>query len=136
MAKLSNVLYLKADIGVKLRNAYKNGDKKALLAHARTFRKTAKAVKEFYETVVTLWEKERKMVGFELQDARLGGLQTRLLHAAKRVENYVKGKLPEIEELKEEILYYNPHDGEGNLNSKRALINHGWYRTIFTVNTR
>ncbi len=136
VAKLSKVLYLKADIGVKLRNAYKNGDKKALLAHARTLRKTAKAVQEFYEIVVTLWEKERKMVGFELQDARLGGLQTRLLHAAKRVENYVKGKISEIEELKEEILYYNPHDSEGNFESKRALINQGWYRTISTVNTR
>lgn len=133
IAKLSKVLYLKADVGVQIRRAYENGDKQALSTHARVLRKTVKAVQEFYESFVKAWEMEKKSAGLEIHDARLGGLQNRLLHVAKRIESYVKGELAELDELKEEILYFNPKDGENDVEYNRAILYQGLYRTITTV---
>ena len=48
--------------------------------------------------------KENKPFGWEIQDARLGGLMQRLKTCHNRLIAYLRGDLERIEELEEEIL--------------------------------
>lgn len=47
---------------------------------------------------------ENKAFGFEIQDIRIGGVMTRLLHCAERLDRYVDGLDERIEELEAEQL--------------------------------
>ena len=51
-----------------------------------------------------LWQKENKPQGWEIHDARLGGLLQRLQTCKKRLQSYIVGEIDKIEELEEEIL--------------------------------
>ena len=58
----------------------------------------------FYKKFRTLWYKENKPTGFDVQDLRLGGLKQRLRSCRERLEEYLQGKIDNIPELEEEIL--------------------------------
>ena len=58
----------------------------------------------FYEAFREQWYKENKPHGFEVQDARLGGLKQRLLNSRRILKEYAEGKLSSIPELEEEVL--------------------------------
>ncbi len=133
IANLCKVLALKADIGVKVRKAYREKDMESLKAHAKTLKLSAKKLKEFYESFAFSWLKEKKAQGLEIHDARLGGLQNRLLRCAERIEQYANGELLEIEELNEDILFFNPKDGEEDVEYNRAILYQGVYRKLMTV---
>lgn len=61
-------------------------------------------IQEFYEKLKTLWFKENKPFGFEMQTLRIGGLLQRIKDCKERIQDYVSGKTQAIEELEEEIL--------------------------------
>ena len=61
------------------------------------------------------WFKENKPFGFEVQDARIGGLIMRVNTCMERLQAYVDGKIDTIEELDADILpSYNDkkHNGK------------------------
>ena len=64
----------------------------------------------FHQAFCDLWHKENKPQGWEIQDARIGGLIQRVETCKKRLKLYVSGKLDKIEELEEEILPYGDGD--------------------------
>lgn len=102
LSKLCKALSLKYNLGVRAREAYQVRDEAALKGVVDDFKKTEKAIKEFYKAFRTLWYKENKPHGFEVQDARLGGLMQRMEHCRERLEDYLNGKeeiLPELEEV-------------------------------------
>ena len=66
----------------------------------------------FHQAFCDLWHKENKPQGWEVQDARLGGLMQRLATCRKRLQVYLAGELDKIDELEEEIL---PHGNGQNL---------------------
>ena len=103
-AKLCKALSYKYDLGVRAREAYQVRDEAALRAIITQFKKTEKAVKDFYNAFRVLWHKENKPHGFEVQDIRLGGLMQRLKHCRERLQDYVNGKLEELPELEEILL--------------------------------
>lgn len=53
--------------------------------------------------------KENKAYGYETWELRFGGLMLRLESCAKRVEDFLEGRIECVEELEEELL-----DMEGN----------------------
>ena len=61
---------------------------------------------EFYKNFRALWMRENKPFGFEVHDARFGGLKQRLTSCKERLEDYISGKIDRIEELEKEILPY------------------------------
>ena len=63
-----------------------------------------KYLNKFYAAFRYQWYKENKPYGFEVQDARLGGLMQRLKNARQILKDYVNGKLDQIPELEEEVL--------------------------------
>lgn len=104
LAKLCDVLSIKYDLGIKLRKAYKAGDKAELKELAGKIGLTADKVREFYKALRYQWFKENKTYGFEVQDIRLGGLETRLRSCKEMLEDYLSGKTQSILELEEELL--------------------------------
>ena len=63
---------------------------------------------------------EKKSVGYELIDLRMGGVITRLDSTRRRLHNYVEGKISRLEELETERI---PYFAEG----EPAIENH-WQR--------
>lgn len=101
---LCDVLSLKCDLGIKLRAAYKAGDKSALESYIPLIKKIEKTLDKFYYAFKNLWFTENKPHGFDVQDIRIGGLAMRLRNARERISDYVCGKINVIEELEETLL--------------------------------
>ncbi len=106
---LCKTLAVKMTLGVETRKAYRAGDKKGLRALIKRYKETEKRLAAFYETFKTLWFTENKAFGWEVQDARLGGLARRLESCRTRLQAYVDGKVDAIEELEEDILDLYPY---------------------------
>jgi hypothetical protein len=104
LSKLCYALDVKATLGVEIRAAYKSGDKTALLKLADDCLESARRVEEFHEAFFELWHKENKPQGWEVQDARLGGLAQRLKTCAKRIKAYVLGETQKIDELEDDLI--------------------------------
>lgn len=104
MYELCNFLEIKADLASKIRKAYKNNDVAFLRETVdKTFLELETRLKKFYEAFCYQWEKESKTFGFEVQDARIGGLLLRFEHVKKRLQRFIE-KGEKIAELEEEFL--------------------------------
>ena len=111
---LCEALEIKAELGVKTREIYKNGDRKAMATLVnKQYKPLLKRVDAFYQAFTAQWEKENKPFGFEVQDYRLGGLIKRLEHVIKRLKDFAAGKVDTIAELDEVILNPYPKLAEG-----------------------
>lgn len=120
IAKLCDVLEIKAEIGIRTHKAYfdKNIDelKKIICEYDEMIKRT----EALYEAFKTQWLIENKPQGFDVQDIRFGGLIMRMKHCKERLQNFVDGKvesLPELEEKQIEIIH------------KKELVN-DWCRNV------
>ncbi len=104
--KLCSALELKANMGLELRSAYKSGDKEKLKTLNAKILELAQRVKDFHKSLSFVWHKENKPFGFEVHDARLGGLVMRLHTCYQRLEDYLSGKVCSIPELEQEVLEF------------------------------
>ncbi len=105
MARLCDVMEKKLLLAKKTREAYSAGDKAALLSLAeRDYSECIKRLDAFYESFRAQWYAVNKTYGFEVQDARLGGLTRRLASCRERLIAYTNGDIHKIAELEEEIL--------------------------------
>ena len=94
----------KCDIGPRIRAAYKAGDKKQLKKLAKELRRIRKLVEQFHKSFRKQWMIESKSFGFEVSDARIGGVMLRLSTCADILEQYIRGEIEHIEELEMEQL--------------------------------
>ena len=125
---LCDVLAVKFELGVRTRKLYRAGDKSALAKLAQEdYALLLKRLKIFYNAYEKFWAAEKKPHGFDVQDARLGGLIQRIGHCKKRLLAYVSGKTERIPELEEEIL--NPFGLENP-----EGIAYNYYGVLYTVN--
>ena len=104
LSALCSVLELKADLGVSTRKAYLAGDKESLANIAEDYPEIIRRLEGFHKAFCYQWHKENKPFGWEIQDARLGGLMQRLKTCHSRLVAYLDGDMERIEELEEEIL--------------------------------
>lgn len=75
LSKLCSVMEIKADLGVRTRKAYKEGNRGTLAVLAKEdYAVLPGRIKAFFDSFRELWFKENKPFGFEVQEARLGGL--------------------------------------------------------------
>ncbi len=77
-------------------------------------------VNAFHRAHEECWFKEKKPHGFDIQDARLGGVIKRLESCRERLESYLKGEIDRIDELEEKLLEYPSK--EYRLNNYAKLI--------------
>ena len=114
LAYLCDVLELKADLGVKLRAAYKAGNKAELSKLANeVIPEIMVRIKKFLGALRAQWYKENKTFGCSTQDIRVGGLCERMGACAELVNMYLAGEVDKIEELECEILpHWDCADGQ------------------------
>lgn len=121
---LCDLLSLKADLGVKLRHAYKNKDKKVLKELMAVIDSLLPKLDAFRSSVEKRWTEECRIFGFEVLDGRLGFLKNRIISAKKRIFDYLDGKIERIDELEQEILPYDGNDYE--------IQSNNWLRNVST----
>lgn len=121
MEKLCAALAIKAELGVRTRRAYQGRDLKAISSLVKEYATLEKKLAQFHASFRALWMKEYKPQGWEVQDARLGGLMQRIRTCRERLALYAKGKITVIEELEEEILPYSP-EGYFQFNSYSKTV--------------
>ena len=128
LAALCDVLSIKAELGIKTRTTYKNGDKAELLRLAKEdYSKLDKRIQTLHKAVSKQWYIDNKPSGFEIQDGRLGALRQRILSCKARLVEYAEGKLDKIDELEAEIFKFGPKE-------KGKPINFTCYGRIVTSN--
>ena len=111
----ANVLAKKAQMGLRITDAYKAGDKEALKNFAE------KELPDLMERVNALWECHRekwfkiyKPFGWDIMDMRYGSLVARIKSAMIEIKQYLNGEMERIEELEEKRLPL--HGVEGPIN--------------------
>lgn len=124
LACLCDVLELKGTLGIKLRAAYKAGAKDELGKLANeVIPEIADRVEKFYKAFKKQWYTENKLFGFEVQDARFGGLLKRLEAVREIINMYLAGELAKIEALECDVLpHWNPGDGKYIIQNKYDAI--------------
>ncbi len=106
-ARLTALDEVKSELGLRIRAAYREGDREALAACVRDLLLAARRLRAFYKAYRTAWDYEKKQQGFEMQQYRLAGVERRLGDCATILQEYLDGKRATIEELDEELLPYN-----------------------------
>ena len=119
---LADALAIKGDIGKRITDAYKRGDRETLAKIAELdlpeLERRLEALREahqndFYETY--------KPIGWEILDIRYGGAIAGVRTAEKRIRDYLDGRIDKIEELDEPRLYYNGEKGLGSSMDYRRI---------------
>ena len=107
LSKLCNVLAVKAELGIRTRRAYQAQNKRELGGIVREYDGLVKRLEEFHTAFRAQWHRENKPQGFEVQDARIGGVIQRTKTCAMRLREYLKGRIPVLDELEEVLLEYS-----------------------------
>ena len=124
---LCRVLEYKAELGARTRTAYRSGDRAALEALAADYRTVEERLEEFYDSFCCQWAQENKPWGFEVQDARLGGLSRRIRHCRAILESYLAGEVRTIEELDAPPLDLQ---GKGDAFGRQPVCFNSWRETV------
>ena len=131
---LSDVLEIKADIGVRTRALYKKGDREGLKRLAAEYSIIIKRIAVFHKRFEKQWLCENKPFGFEIQDMRIGGLKQRVESCRRRLLEYCAGKVKKIPELDEDVLQFGNNqewfEGAPHLSMISANVpSHNYFQT-------
>ena len=105
-AALSEVLALKYDLGVRLREAYKSSDRQALMRISDELSRLVSRLRSLIVKEREQWYLENYVSGFEVIELRLGGLIERIRSVEMRLDSYLRRDTDVIEELEVELLPY------------------------------
>jgi len=128
---LAEVLEIRLGLGIKIRQAYKRGDKAVLSELAeKTLPELVKRVENFHGALWAQWCNENKQNGFEIQDIRLGGLMRRIQTCAEMLKDHIENGT-RLYELEEEILpfVWRENKGEKHLD----ILNWANYVTVNNI---
>ena len=99
LGALCHVLEVKAELGVRVHEAYHAGNKAELRKLLADFDETLARLERFHMVYQAQWMQENKPHGFDVQDLRLGGLMQRIKTCCARLDAYCAGQLDRLEEL-------------------------------------
>lgn len=119
---LARVMSHKYDLGVRIHQAYLSGDKAAAQKLVGEMDLMLAEIQEFYEAFEERWMRENKPFGFEVHDARLGGLMMRVGHCISRLSAWIRGDLESVPELETEQLPVFAPDEEIYCNSYISIV--------------
>lgn len=126
-AKLLDVLAMKCNLGIRIRDAYSKGEKQILeMIAEREIPEIISRMKVFFETFRRMWLKENKAFGLEVHEQRIGGAMYRLESCKERIQMYLAGKIETIEELEEETLL-----PEG-MEKEKPVCSNQWRKMVTT----
>ena len=105
LAKLCSVLEIKSRVGVETQMAYKADDRESLKEIADVMLpELLVRMEAFHDCVYTQWVTECKANGYDVLDLRIGGLESRIKTAIRRIHLYLAGEIDRLEELDEKRL--------------------------------
>lgn len=105
LARLCDVMNKKLLLAKKTRALYSARDMAGLKNLAENdYAQCIERINRFYDAFKFQWYKINKTYGFEIQEARLGGLVLRLESCRERILDFTEGKITNIAELDEGIL--------------------------------
>lgn len=111
---LAEFLSVKGNLGMELRGAYQRRDRSRLTEILEDqIPACLQALQKLREQREEIWFSECKPQGYEVLDIRLGGVHARLTSAQKRLQRYLDGEIPQLEELEEAPLPYEQIRTEG-----------------------
>ncbi|KKK39888.1 glycoside hydrolase [Mesobacillus campisalis] len=122
--QLANVLSVKAEMGLQLKNAYDQKDKDLVGSHLKEIEELRKQVGILRRKHREVWFSLYKPFGWEVIDLRYGGLAARMETAEVRIGQWLEDKIDSIEELEEKRLLY---DGPMGI-PEGSLGNHFYHR--------
>lgn len=105
--QLVRILAEKADLGIRIKNAYDKKDTDALCALAETAEVLSAQIAKLHEMRENLWYHENKPFGFEAVSMRLKEAEAACNRTAKRIKAFLSKEIPSLEEIEQERLYYN-----------------------------
>ncbi len=123
ISSLCRVLDVKKDLGILTRKYYSVNDKESLKTLTKRYDVCIRKLKIFYNDFKRLWFKENKSFGWEIQDARLGGLMLRLQSCRDIINDYVSGKTSNIDELDEPLLPFE-NENDDSVPSYKEIISY------------
>ena len=131
LAKLSNILELKCDLGIRLKKAY-DGKDRIILEQIATgeCKELLDRIEDFHKALRYQWNLESKPFGFDVLDLRIGGLKERVCAARWRIEDYLSGRIGRIEELEQERLLLDRTENPGH--RTLPVYNNNW-KTMVTA---
>ena len=103
-SRMCSVLSYKAEIGIRARAMYADKNHADLDKLIVDYKKMIKATEQLYSALRNQWDHDNKPYGFEIHDARFGGLIMRMKHCMERLIAFRDGKIDSIPELEDEIL--------------------------------
>ncbi|MBQ7897093.1 MAG: beta-N-acetylhexosaminidase [Clostridia bacterium] len=106
LEKLSSVLEIKADMGIRLKDAYDRKDKEEIGKIADEIPELLSRIREYGDAYRYQWRKVNRDFGLESFETRLGGLIYRLEGAKEILESYLNGERESIPQLEQERLPY------------------------------
>lgn len=118
LEKLAKVLAIKWNLGLNISKAYKNNDKKALSRIIENqINPLFDLVENFRISAYNEWIDVNKEFGFEILDIRMGGIISRLKTTKSKLNDFIQGKINNIEILDEEKICFTPWKDEktGNI---------------------
>lgn len=122
---LSRVLAVKCDAGMNIRQAYHTKNRETLALYCYSLLPEMKnLVEEFMTAYRSQWMEENKIFGLDVFDLRMGGLLQRIQTAIDRIDDYLKGNINELEELEEEVLYFDGREKDGETKAISANLWH------------
>lgn len=126
-ADLCDVLSVKFSLGIRTRCLYDKKDRDGLKTLLSDYNSVIIKAEKLYDSFKIAWDKENKPFGFEVQDARFGGLMLRLKHCKERLEDYICGNVKNIPELEEKLMDFF---GKENKLEKRFICYNNWNEII------
>jgi len=126
--QLARVLADKAEIGIKILAAYQNNDfeqMKSILMILDRIQANVDLLRQKHRNV---WFSAYKPFGWEVIDIRYGGVITRIDSVKYRIQEWLMGRIPRIEELEEKRLR---HDGPWEIVD--GLVGGNVYHRIVTA---
>lgn len=126
---LCEVLAVKYELGVDTREAYSKQDRVALEKLVDAYDLLLVRIDRFYDAFQEQWLQENKFFGFDVQDLRFGGLIQRVKNCRGRLQAYLDGTLPGIEELEEPVLDLCSSDVNEEL-SGEATMHNVWTKNV------
>lgn len=111
LSSLCRLLSKKCDLSMNIRKAYNEDDKDSLnKISAEDIPAIINLLDDFIAVFRKQWYLENKTFGFDVHELRLGGLKERLLSTALRLKDYTAGNINRIEELEQQVLYFDCRD--------------------------
>ena len=128
---LCEYLAASCDLNIRIREAYESKDKEALRIIAeKDIPDCLRLIGIFSEKFRRQWDIENKGFGFDIQDLRIGGMKERLSHCAALLNAYLKGEISKIDELEEEVRYFDCRPEESETNK---YLSYNWFSRNFSA---